>query len=310
MGMPMAANLIKKGGFDVTVWNRSLPKCNEMAALGALVAPTPAEVVASCSIVISMLADPNAVEEVYFGSKGALESVHEGSGIVDMSTVDADTSLRLYEAVHKKGGKFLAAPVSGSKKPAEDGQLVIMAGGDRSLFELMQNIFSVIGKKSIFLGDVTKAAEMKLVVNMIMGGMMAAFAEGLNLAEKTGLQGSDLLDVLDLGAMSNPMFRLKGPSMIKHEYTTAFPLQHQQKDLRLVLELARRYEQDLPIAQVAYGLFRSASSQGLSQSDFSAVSEVLRKPVHWEEGSLNGHDTDGSNGHVPNGYHNGTNGHQ
>mmetsp|Transcript_25396 Transcript_25396/g.43889 ORF Transcript_25396/g.43889 Transcript_25396/m.43889 type:complete len:305 (+) Transcript_25396:158-1072(+) len=277
MGKAMATNLIRKGGFSLVVWNRSTDKSAELESLGASVAKTPAEVISRCDISISMLADPRAVDHVYFGPGGILETISSGKACVDMSTVDGATSSRLHEQIRSRGGRFLAAPVSGSKQPAENGQLVIMAGGDKSLFEDIMPAFNVMGKRSFFLGAVKDAAKMKLVVNMIMGSMMASLAEGINLSQEVGISPQDLLDILDLGAIANPMFRMKGPLMLKGEFTPAFPLQHQLKDLRLALEMAEESTLPLPVASAAHRLFELANVTGHGEQDFSAVNEVVKQ---------------------------------
>lgn len=274
MGSAMARNLLK-AGFKVTVWNRSQEKCAELAAMGAAVAATPAEVTASCAITIAMLADPAAAHDVCFGSQGALEGIGAGRGYVDMSTVDAATSREIGAAIEAKGGRFVEAPVSGSKKPAEDGTLIILAAGDRSLFDQTLPLFEKMGKKTLFLGETGRGAQMKLVVNMVMGGMMTIFSEGLALAEKAGLAGADLLDVLDSGALANPMFKLKGPQMMQGSFAPAFPLKHMQKDLRLAIALGDELGQPLASAAAANETFKRARAQGMADSDFCAVHKVI-----------------------------------
>lgn len=274
MGSAMAKNLLK-AGFKVTVWNRSAGKADELALLGARVAATPAEVAATCPITFAMLADPAAAEAVCFGDGGVLEGIGEGRGYVDMSTVDAETSSRIAAAIEQNGGRFLEAPVSGSKKPAEDGTLIILAAGDRSLYDEALPALEKMGKKILFLGETGNGARMKLVVNMVMGGMMTVFCEGLSLAEKSGLKSSDLLDVLDSGAVANPMFKLKGAQVLRDDYTVAFPLKHMQKDLRLAVALGDSVGQPLVSAAVANEAFKKAKAVGLSDEDFSAVFKVI-----------------------------------
>jgi 3-hydroxyisobutyrate dehydrogenase-like beta-hydroxyacid dehydrogenase len=274
MGSAMAKNLIK-AGFPVTVWNRSIEKCAELAALGATVAGTPAEVTANCPVTFAILSDPAAAEAVCFGPHGALAGIGDGRGYVDMSTVDAATSRRIGAAVTEMGGRFLEAPVSGSKKPAEDGTLIILAAGDRALFDEALPGFEQMGKKTLFLGEVGKGAQMKLVVNMVMGGMMTIFCEGLSLAAKAGLASSDLFEVIDAGAMANPMFKMKGPAMLEGNFTTAFPLKHMQKDLRLAVGLGDSLGQPLFFAALANEAFKKAKGMGLSDQDFSAVLRAI-----------------------------------
>lgn len=274
MGNAMAKNLVK-AGFQVTVWNRSQEKCAELQAMGAKVAATPAEVTSSCAVTIAMLADPAAAHEVCFGPHGALEGIGAGRGYVDMSTVDAATSREIGAAVTAKGGRFLEAPVSGSKKPAEDGTLIILAAGERGLFDQSLPLFEKMGKKSLFLGEVGRGAEMKLIVNMVMGGMMAIFCEGLALTEKAGLAATDLLDVLDAGALANPMFKLKGNQITQGAFAPAFPLKHMQKDMRLAVALGDALGQPLFTAAAANESFKRAKAKGCSDEDFCAVFKAI-----------------------------------
>ncbi|XP_071723802.1 glyoxylate/succinic semialdehyde reductase 1-like isoform X2 [Rutidosis leptorrhynchoides] len=268
MGKAMSMNLLKHG-FKVTVWNRTLSKCDELVEHGASIAETPSAVINKCRFTIGMLSDPVA----------AL-SVSEGKGYIDMSTVDAETSSKISEAITSKGGVFLESPVSGSKKPAEDGQLVILAAGDKALYEEIIPAFDVLGKKSFYLGHVGNGAKMKLVVNMIMGSMMNAFSEGLELAGKSELDPSTLLDVLSLGAIANPMFAGKGPAMLQSNYSPAFPLKHQQKDMRLALALGDENSVSMPIAAASNEAFKKARGMGLGDLDFSAVFEAVKSRKH------------------------------
>jgi glyoxylate/succinic semialdehyde reductase len=274
MGSAMAKNLLK-AGFQVTVWNRSQDKCSELAALGAGIAATPAEVTASCSITFAMLADPAAAEAVCFAPDGALAGIGAGRGYVDMSTVDAETARKIGAAVSQKGGRFLEAPVSGSKKPAEDGTLIILAAGDRELFDQALAGFEKMGKKCLFLGDLGNGARMKLIVNMVMGGMMTVFCEGLALAAKAGLESADLLDVIDSGAIANPMFKMKGAQIGQGSFAAAFPLKHMQKDLRLAIALGDTLGQPLFCAASANETFKKAQTLGLSELDFCAVFRAI-----------------------------------
>ncbi|CAI0459370.1 unnamed protein product [Linum tenue] len=254
MGKAMSMNLIKKG-FKVTVWNRTLSRCDELVEMGASVGETPAAVVKKCKITIAMVSDPAAALSVVFDKDGVLEEISSGKGYVDMSTVDPETSSKISEAITSKGGSFVEAPVSGSKQPAEAALLVILAAGDK----------------------IGNGARMKLVVNMIMGSMMNAFSEGIVLADRSGLNPSDLLDVLDLGAIATPMFKGKGPNMIKSNFSPAFPLKHQQKDMRLALALGDENAVSMPIAAAANEAFKKARSMGLGDLDFSAVHEVVKQ---------------------------------
>lgn len=278
MGSPMAQNLIKSG-YDVTVWNRTKSKCDPLINLGAKYQPSPQEVAASCDVTFAMLADPESALDVATGENGAASGLSPGKGYVDVSTVDGVTSKLISARIKDTGALFLEAPVSGSKKPAEDGQLIFLTAGDKALYERVAPLLDIMGKSKFYLGEVGNGAAMKLVVNMIMGSMMASFSEGLLLSEKVGLDPSILVQVVSQGAISAPMYSLKGPSMIQSLYPTAFPLKHQQKDLRLALGLAESVSQPTPIAAAANELYKVAKSHGLSDQDFSAVIESLKSKL-------------------------------
>jgi len=274
MGNAMARNLVK-AGFDLTVWNRTADKCRGFAELGTTVSATPRQVAEASDITFAMLADPAAAEAVCFGDDGVAAGISAGKGYVDMSTVSPETALSVAAAIRNRGGQFLEAPVSGSKKPAEEGTLVILTAGDRELYDRSLPALEKMGKKVMFLGEVGQGACMKLVVNMVMGGMMTMLCEGLALGKVSGLRASDLLDVLDAGALSNPMFRMKGPQIVQGNFSTAFPLKHMQKDLRLALGLAGQKGQPLYTAAAANECFKAALGLGHGDDDFSAVSRAI-----------------------------------
>ena len=276
MGSAMAANLLK-AGFEVTVWNRSADKCGPLAALGAAVADSPRSVAEASEIVFAMMATPQAVEAVRDGENGIIAGLGLGKGYVDMSTIDAKTSQTSARLAHERGALFLEAPVAGSRKPAEDATLTIMAAGDRGLYDLSLGALEKMGRKILFLGETGNAARMKLANNLVMGGMLTALAEGLALAAGSGLETAQLLEILDSGALSNPMFRMKGEMIARNgEFPAAFPLKHMQKDLRLALRLAE--ENGLPLFATATvnELYKAALAEGLGDADFAAVSRVIR----------------------------------
>lgn len=274
MGTPMALNL-RKAGFELVVWNRDASRCAPLEAAGARRAVTPRAVAAAASITFAMVADPEAARAVALGPDGAVAGLGAGAGYVDMSTVDATTSRAIGAAVTAAQGRFLEAPVSGSKGPAEQGTLVILAAGDRSLYDEAASALDAMGRTRLFLGETGQAARLKLVVNMIMGGMLAAFSEGLALAQRAGLAPDDLLAALAAGALANPMFAAKGPLMAAGRDEPAFPLKHARKDLRLARELGGELGLRLDTAAAADALFLAALAAGLGDRDFSAVHRVV-----------------------------------
>lgn len=270
MGEAMAANLLK-AGFDVTVWNRTAEKCVPLVELGAKQGKTAADVVAACDITFAMVSDPAAAASLCFSKGGVLEGISAGKSYIDVSTVDTETSISIHNAIKEKGGRFLEAPVSGSKQPAKDGTLVFLCSGDASLYKDAEAALDIMGKKSFYFPQIGQGAQMKLVINMIMGTMMTAFAEGLSLGDKVGLQQTDIIDVIAQGAINNPMYQLKGPLMAAGNFATAFPLKHMQKDMRLALMLGDAHSQPLHTSSAANNAYIKARQNGYSDEDFSAV---------------------------------------
>lgn len=275
MGKAMAMNLLK-AGFDVTVWNRTAAVCDELVAQGARQASSPQAVSADCDVTFAMVSDPEAALAIACGENGVAAGIGDGRGYVDMSTVDAQTSQHIAQAIQAKGGRFLEAPVSGTKQPAIDGTLIILAAGDESLYHDVEPCFNVMGKMAPYLGPVGQGANMKLVVNMMMGGMLSIFSEGMALGQKSGLDGQQILDVLSAGAMANPMFKGKGAMLLAEDYTTSFPLKHMQKDLRLALALGDELAQPLPSAATANEQFKKARQAGYADHDIAALYQIVK----------------------------------
>ena len=274
MGSAMAANLVH-AGHDVTVWNRTAARCAPLVALGARQADTPREVAATCDVTFAMLSDPAAALAVLEGADGVLGGIGQGRGYVDFSTVDDATANTIASQIVANGARYLEAPVSGTKKPAEDGTLIILAAGDRGLYDEVAPALDKLGKKRLFLGEVGQGTRMKLVVNLIMGSMLTALSEGLALGLKGGLDGAEILDVLDAGAMACPMFRAKGPMLLSGAYPTSFPLKHMQKDLRLALALSEKLDQNLALTAASNELFKRARIAGNGDKDIGAVFSVI-----------------------------------
>lgn len=273
MGSRMATRLLQ-AGLDVTVWNRDSAKAEPLVARGARRGTSPQAVAAETDLVFVMVSDPEASWEVCGGPEGAWAGLKPGQGYVDFSTVDPGTAERVAQAVEARGARFLEAPVSGTKKPAEDGTLVILAAGDRGLFDDCQPAFRVLGKRSEYLGAVGQGAKMKLVINLLLGTMTEILGEALALGRKAGLPGDTLLSVLGDSALANPLFAVKGPMMLQGDTTPSFPLKHMEKDLVLAVALGRDVGQNLPITLAVQELFSKALVDGLGDEDLSAVGKI------------------------------------
>ncbi|XP_045504936.1 putative oxidoreductase GLYR1 homolog isoform X3 [Colias croceus] len=212
MGSGIVKNLLNSG-HKVLVWNRTAAKCKDFEKVGATIAVTPCDVVEEADITFSCVADPQAAKEMVFGNCGVLHCpTLEGKGYVEMTSIDADTSHDIVEAISGKGGRYLEAQIQGSKTQAEEGTLIILAAGDRTLFDDCQSCFKAMSKNSFYLGsDIGNASKMNSVLQVVGGVSLAALAEGLALADRAGLSQADLLDVLALTPLASPHLILKGP---------------------------------------------------------------------------------------------------
>jgi len=271
MGQGMVMNLLRSG-HEVTVWNRTATKCREFVKAGALKGNNPADVVQSCDITFTCVADSTAVRDIMFGNMGVLDGISKGKCYVEMSTVDEETVQDVADAIMARGGAFLEAPVCGSRVPALEGQLLILSSGDRKLFDDCYSCFEAMGKKSFYLGnEVGTATRMKLINNMILGNVVASLAEGMALADKLSLDLEDFTEILSLGSLSCQTINHKAQAICSGRYEPHFPLQHQQKDLRLVLGLGDSVEQPLHLAAAANELYKKAKRMGYGEGDMAAV---------------------------------------
>jgi len=276
MGEGMAARLLG-AGHSLTVWNRDPAKSQALvdSSSGKVTAAASAKAVVDASdIVVSMLPTPEAAAEVFFKEgDGLLAGAAAGKALVDCATLQAEDMRKMSEAWSKQGGRFLEAPVSGSKGPAAQGQLVFLTAGDESLYTEATPLLDVMGKKSYFFGEVGKGTLMKLVVNKMMVEMMATLGEGMDLAGRAGLSPEDLVSVLAQGAMNNPMFSLKGPKIHAGDHAPHFPLKHARKDLLFGNALAKEVGTTTHMGSAAEQVIKASvdKDEGRLDQDFSAL---------------------------------------
>ncbi|KAK0167506.1 hypothetical protein PV327_004896 [Microctonus hyperodae] len=270
MGSGIVKNLINSG-HSVIVWNRTQEKCTDFVKAGAEHGLTPSDVVLAADITFSCVADPQAAKDMVFGNCGVLMEITSDKGYVEMTGIDAETSQDIAEAINAKGGRYLEAQVQGSKIHAQEGTLVILAAGDRSLFDDCQSCFEAMGKNSFYLGEVGNASKMNLVLQLMAGVTLAGLAESMALADRAGLQQKDVLEVLELTSLACPAILDKGKAIIEGGFPTQLPLQHMQKDLRLSLGMSDQLEQPLPLAAAANEVYKHAKRLGYGEHDASAV---------------------------------------
>jgi 3-hydroxyisobutyrate dehydrogenase-like beta-hydroxyacid dehydrogenase len=276
MGSGMVSNLLK-AGYKLTVWNRSAEKCEPFVRKGARVADTPADAVSNAELVMYSLSNEEAVEEVVFGPKGILSGIKEGQIAMDMSTVLPATSLREKEAYAKRGVDFLDAPVFGSRQESADAKLWILAAGNKAIFEKVKPVLEHLGQTVHYFGKNGNAAAMKLVGNLIVALEMEALAEGLVLAQKAGLDLSNVMEVVKVADFRSPLLLSNGQNILKRKFSPSFALKLMLKDASLIEKFAGTLRSPVPALRVAEKNLKSAVALGFGQENASALIKALEK---------------------------------
>ncbi len=236
----------------------------------------PKEAAAHSDVVISIVTDDAALEEVMLGPNGVLAGTHAGSVIVDMSTVSPRASRHLFQAARAKGVAMIDAAVSGSVPQVEQGSLVIFVGGEQETYQRCKPLLGILGQSSFYMGPSGMGTTMKLVVNTLLGLGMQALAEAIALGEKAGLEKDVLLDVLGQTAVLTAGQKSKLENVRREQYPTQFALSLQQKDLRLILNEADEVSVPMPATAVALQMYTAALTKGMDE-DFSIMIKFMEQ---------------------------------
>lgn len=277
MGLPMSYNLLK-AGFDLTVHNRSRAKVQEIAAAGATAASATAEITQKCDILLACLPDIATAEEVFLGPNGVIANARPGQVLVDHSTVGINTSKACAEAAQAKGALFLDAPISGGTERAENGTLVIMAGGLKEAFDAASTAFDAMGATVRHTGPTGTGTTVKLVNQLLVGIHTLAAAEAMLMGTKAGADPALVYELVSSGWGQSFMLDRNAPVMLDHTYEDArAPVRTILKDLGLIQELARSIETPTPAGDVAFKVFTQAAEAGLADLDMPGVAKLLEK---------------------------------
>jgi 3-hydroxyisobutyrate dehydrogenase-like beta-hydroxyacid dehydrogenase len=270
MGSRMAANLLARG-FSLAVHNRTAAKAEELVRQGACWAEGPAAAAAKADILVTMLADPEAVRTMALGEGGFLAALRPGALWIDCSTVDPSFSRRMAQEARGRRVRFLDAPAAGTKGPAEAGQLVFFVGGAAGDLQEARPLLQAMGRSVLHVGENGMGTSLKMVVNLMLGQAMAAFAEALRLGEALGLGKEKLLDTLLGGAVAAPFLSGKRQKVLAERFEPEFPLKWMAKDLHLAAQTAFDCGAVLPCGAAAKELYALAAAHGWGEQDFSAI---------------------------------------
>lgn len=271
MGNGMACRLVESG-YDVTVYNRTRAKAEEIAGLGARVADTPADAAREADVVMLSLANQEIVARMLFDGDGVFETLGKGGYILDMSTVPPDFPRQVAARAAAAGHHALDACVLGNPMHARQGEMRVMAGGEEQDFRAVEPLLEVLGKEVTYLGASGMGATMKLVLNMLMGVQMPALAEAVVFGERAGLEREQVLEMIAKSGYSSPVMGFRCAIMGQRNFDfAAFKLGLMRKDMTLVLGEAQKAGVPMPVTESAHAMLTAAQQQGLGDLDVAAM---------------------------------------
>jgi 3-hydroxyisobutyrate dehydrogenase-like beta-hydroxyacid dehydrogenase len=270
MGVPMAANLAR-AGYPLTVYNRTPDRAAPLLQLGASVADSPKDLAARSEVIITMLTDAQAVEQVLRGEEGLLAGGGPGTVLIDMSTVSPEQSRSLAIEVEARGWDKLEAPVYGSTGPAKEGTLGIMVGGPRAVFDRHMDVLQAMGKQIFHMGPAGAGTATKLAFNLLVAAQLQSLAEAMCLARGGGVDLEKMGEVIAAAPVASDLIRRKIVSIVGDNYAPSFPLKHMHKDLGLMVATGHALGVPLPATGAIHETFTAARSRGFGDLDAAAV---------------------------------------
>src|SRR4051794_26002293 len=269
MGAPMAQNLLR-AGLDVRVWNRTRSKAEPLAEDGATVSEAPADAVAGAGIVLTVLTDADAVEATMTGD-GALAAMDDDAVWIQSSTVGVEAAERFAGLARERGVGYVDAPVLGTRQPAEQGELIVLAAGPESLRPRVAPVFDAVGKKTVWVDEGCGGSRLKLVVNLWLLSITEAAAETIAFAEALGLEPRLFLETVSGGPLDMPYLQLKGKAILERKLDASFKPALAAKDARLVLEAAEGAGVEVALARAVRERMERAVELGHGDEDMAAT---------------------------------------
>ena len=264
-------------GYEIIVFNRSNEKTKNLKKNGATVVESPKEVAKDADLVITVVKDADAVNDVIFGDYGIIAGNHEGMCIADMSTVNPNSTKEISEKVIAAGTDYLEIPVMGGPNVAIDGKLVLMASGEKEIFEKFKQIFDSIAEQSFYLGNTGTAHSIKLAMNLQISMLALSLSEGITLTKKAGFDPEIFLKILNSTYFKTGMSEGKAYKMIKESYEPTFTLANLKKDLDTINDAAESCNAELPMAKLARKIYSDAKEAGFGDIDYTGIIAYIKK---------------------------------
>jgi 3-hydroxyisobutyrate dehydrogenase len=276
MGRPMAAHLLR-AGYPLTVFNRTAGRAADLAAAGARVAGSPAEVAAASDVILIVVTDSADVEEVVEGPGGVLSSIRPGGVVIDLSTISPATERRIDGRLRERGACLLDSPVSGGDVGARTATLAIMVGGDPEVLDRVRPILECLGKTITHCGEIGSGQLAKLCNQVLVGVTLLGVSEAILLARRSGLDPEVMMRAVGGGAAGSWQLSNLGPRIVRGDFAPGFMVDLMQKDLRLVQEAAAASGTPLPATALVRQLFLSAQAHGEGRLGTQVLGRVVER---------------------------------
>ena len=277
MGYPMAGHL-KNAGIDVCIYNRTAEKAQRwVEEYKGSMAQNPAAAASGCDVVLSCVGNDDDVRQVLLGDAGALSAMRSGTLLIDHMTASATLAREINSAAADKGVGFLDAPVSGGQAGAENGALTVMVGGENSDYEAAKPVFESYSKFSKLLGPAGSGQLAKMVNQVCIAGIVQGLAEGLNFAQKAGLNGEALVETISKGAAGSWQMDNRFETMLADQYEFGFAVDWMRKDLGIAIAEAKENGADLSVAELVDSFYAEVQEMGGARWDTSSLLARLTK---------------------------------
>ena len=263
--------------YEVTVYNRTKDKVENLVKHGASAVETPKDVAEKSDIVITVVKDASAVSDVAFGNDGIIHGRHDGLTVADMSTINPNSAKEISQKFSDSGISFLEIPVMGGPNVAIDGKLVMMISGNEKTYEKFSDVFDTIAEKTFFLGESGTAHSIKLAMNLQIAMLALSLSEGITLTRKAGFDPEIFLKILNSTYFKTGMSEKKAYRMIKDNFEPTFTLQNLKKDLDTINEAAESFNVELSMSKMASKVYQNAMDAGFGDIDYTGILAYLKK---------------------------------
>jgi 3-hydroxyisobutyrate dehydrogenase len=271
------AKRLASSGHKISAHNRTRQKVESLKNFGIEVVDSPKELASKCELVITILKDASVIEQMAFGDNGIIHGKHDGLIVADMSTISPISSRIIAKKFSDGGIAMIDTPVMGGPSLAEKGQMIIMVGGKKEIYEKCKKVFDLIGEKTFLLGKNGSGHAMKLAMNSQIAILALALSEGIILAKKSGLDPMTFLDVLNSTYFKTGMSVNKGPKMVNGNFEPSFFLKMMQKDLDEISYTAKEFGANMPMSKLANEIYQKAIKEGLGDMDYTGILSYLEK---------------------------------